>query len=245
MSSPESHASSNRYLFLADAVAWRYRAQGFALRRQVRAQLLRDPFYRLLISSDWLPAEGRVLDLGCGQGVFLALVASAKAMGMAGSGKRGSPCGLTGIESSPCQAECARQALAGLAEIITGDVRDIALPSCQTALLQEVLLYLAPEEQDSLLNRLVAALAPGGIIILREPDAGNFGRRVLTRLAATAVIPFRGERKKRPFPRSAEEWAKHLESLGLKAKIQPIEGGHWLSKALILARKPGPEMKKS
>lgn len=238
MSSPDTQASHNRYLFLADAVAWRYRAQGFAIRRQVRAKLLRDPFYRDLISSNWLPTEGRVLDLGCGRGVFLALAASARAMGRAGSGKRSHPPSLTGIESCPGQAESARLALAGLAEIITGDVRHTTLPLCRTAILQDVLLYLAPEEQDSLLDRLAATLDPGGLIILREPDGRGFGRRAFIRLAASAASMFRGEKGKRPYPRSAEEWAMRLASLGLHVENRPAESGAWPGKALILARKP-------
>lgn len=238
MSSPETQASHNRYLFLADAVAWRYRAQGFAVRRQVRAKLLRDPFYRALLLSNRLPADGSVLDLGCGRGIFLAFVASARALGMAGDGKRGSPPCLTGIESRPDQAESARLALAGLAEIISGDVRNIDLPPCRTAILQDVLLFLPPEAQDSLLSRLVAALEPGGLIILREPDAGVFWRNFIIRLAASAGSLFQGEKDKRPYPRSAEEWAIRLAALGLEVEKRPLEDGTWLSNTLLLAKKP-------
>lgn len=238
MSSPETQTAHNRFLFLVEAVAWRYRAQGFAVRREVRAKLLSDPFYRALVTSNWLPAEGKVLDLGCGRGVFLSLVASATAMGMSGSGRRGLAIDLTGVESHPELAESAKQALSGLAELITGNVLDIALPPCRTALLQDVLLYLTPAEQNLFLERLVESLEPGGLILLREPDASGFGMTSLIKLLAKTASVFRRETGKHPYPRSAKEWESRLASLGLQVESRPLPEADWLRQSLILARKP-------
>jgi len=238
MSSPETQASDNRFRFLADAVAWRYRTQGIAIRWQVRAKLLRDPFYRTLAASDWLPKEGRILDLGCGRGELLALAASARSLGMAQDRKRGPQPSLTGIEACPRLAASAQLALSGLADIIAGDVRQIDLPPCRTAVLDETLLHFAPEEQDRLLERVTAALEPGGSIILREPDAGGLLEKTALRLATGISSLFQRQRGLRPYPRGAKEWNARLESLGLRPELHPAEDGIWPGKPWIAARKP-------
>ncbi len=238
MSTSETHAAANRFRFLAEAVAWRYRAQGFAVRRAVHQQLLRDPVYRELFAANRLPMEGLVLDLGCGRGVFLALAACAQNLGM-GDGKRGAKPSLMGVEPRPDLAESARLALSGQAEIITGDLRHAALPPCRMAVLLDVLLWMELEEQDKLLERLAATLENGGRLILREPDAGAFGHLLALRLwASFSGLLGRGP-SYRLHTRSGEEWKRRLESLGLQVERLPTESRAGFSKVLLLARKAG------
>jgi len=236
MSASETHTAANRFRFLAEAVAWRYRAQGFVVRWRVHKKLLRDPLYRELVAAGRLPTEGLVLDLGCGRGVFLALLVGAQALGMGGGGKRGAKLSLMGIEPRPELAESARLALAGQAEIVTADPRHAVLPACRTAVLLDVLLHLEREEQDRLLERLAAALEEGGRLILREPDAGAVGQWIIMRF--WTGLPG-GGRRPRPHPRSGEEWQKRLESLGLQVESRVAESWMGFSKVLLTARKIG------
>jgi len=237
MSSSETQTAANRFRFLAEAVAWRYRPQGFAVRQLVRQKLSQDPFYRGLFAAGHLPAEGLVLDVGCGRGVFLALVACAQSLGMAGGGKRGADSRLVGIELRPEAAESARAALGDKADIITGDARGETFPPCRAAIVQDVLIYLRPEEQDSLLERLAAALEEGGLLILREADGGSFWRRTGIRLAGGLAGLLPGGKRERLHPRSGEEWKNRLESLGLRAEKIPAGGGAGFGKALLIAHK--------
>lgn len=233
MSSSATQTAANRFRFLAEAVAWRYRAQGFAVPRLVRQTLLRDPFYRGLFAANRLPAEGLALDLGCGRGVFLGFLACAQTLGMAGGGKRGANSRLVGIERRPDLAESARAALDGQADIITGDLRSEPLPRCRLAVAQHVLRCLRPEEQDSLLERLAAALEDGGLLILHEIDAGACWQRAGLRLSGLLL----GRKKQRSHPRSAGEWQQRLESLGLRTERLPTDGWAGFGKALLLAHK--------
>jgi len=84
MSASETHTAANRFRFLAEAVAWRYRAQGFAVRWRVHKKLLRDPLYRELVAAGRLPTEG-LCWTWVAAGVFLALVVCAQTLGMGGA----------------------------------------------------------------------------------------------------------------------------------------------------------------
>jgi SAM-dependent methyltransferase len=235
MSSSSTQTAANRFRFLAEAVAWRYRPQGFAVRRNVQEKLLSDAFYRVLFTGNCLAAEGLVLDLGCGRGIFLSLVASAQAQGLIGGGKRGVSVRLVGIEIDQNMAESARAALGDKAEIIQADLRSEALPGCRMAVLQDVLVYLRPEEQDKLLERLAAAVDAGGLLVLREADAGKFWLRTGIQLLNCAAGLFRRGEKQRLYPRSGAEWQQRLEALDLRIEKLPTGRG----KVFLLACKPG------
>ncbi len=237
MTPPDAQNVTDRFRFLVEATAWLYRPQGLWVRLQVRDKLLRDPFYRGLLATGRLPTEGVAIHFGCGRGVLLALWARALALGMIGGGKRGSATRLMGIEINPVEAESARLALAGEAEIITGDLRSETLPLCRVAILQDVLLHLECKEQDRLLQRIASNLEVGGFIILREPDASAFGHRAIARLPGKLFGMFYGDRGKPFHPRGGEEWKSLLQSFGLDVENTPTDNGKWFAKTLLLARK--------
>ncbi len=238
MSSADTQAALNRFRFLAEAVAWRYRAQGCVVHWRVRQSLLHDPFFRELVAANRLPPEGVLLDIGCGRGVFLALLACAQGLGMVEGGKRGTTMRLIGLESRREDAESARLALAGEAEIIVGDVRETRFPPCRTAIWEEALLDLEPEAQDKLLERVVSSLEEGGLLVLRALDAESFACRVAIGLNRWALGLVSGERRKRRLPRSGQEWKTRLELLGLHVETVPMKTGMGFCKMLLLARKP-------
>lgn len=232
MSSSETQTAANRFRFLAEAAAWRYRAQGFAVRLAVRKALLRDPFYRELLAPGRLPPEGLVLELGCGRGVLLALLACAPLSGPAGARRR-----LMGVEPRPAKAESARLALAGKADIVTADLCEASLPPCRAVILLDALYRLEPARQDALLERVAAALEEGGQILLREPDAGSWGCRAGLAVLARAAGLLGGGRGKRFYPRSGEQWRQRLEALGLRVGSLPASGGTGFARVLLTASK--------
>lgn len=231
MSSSSTQTAANQFRFLADAVAWRYRPQGWAVCWQVRRRLLHDPFYRQLLAHSHLLSTGIVLDLGCGRGVLLALIASAQTLGMAGLGRRTQTAHLIGIEAAPVLADSARRALDGKADILSGELTRIALPCCSTAVLQDVLLYLPPPQQAQLLQRLVAELAPGGTILLCEPDAGTWLRQMGVRLAGLGLSLCGGPERRRAYPKSRADWTQQLAGLGLTVECLSANCGHVLLRA--------------
>jgi trans-aconitate methyltransferase len=96
---------------LIEATAWRYLDAGIATWEFVRGKLHRDPVYLALLASGELPRRGRLVDLGCGHGIALALLATAaewpggggtgSRAGGAAAGAAGAPGGAAGGEAEP------------------------------------------------------------------------------------------------------------------------------------------------
>ncbi|HUL11850.1 MAG TPA: methyltransferase domain-containing protein [Methylococcaceae bacterium] len=232
-----SQTTANRFCLLAEATAWRYRAAGRFVYGFVLGKLRHDPVYRTLLARTIVPPDGLILDLGCGRGILLALLATARTLGMMPGGSGGTrPC-LYGVELRAADADVARAALGGEAEILRGDVRTAALPPCQVAILLDVLLYLERVEQDAVLARVVTVLAPGGLLIVREADAGGGWRFIATRLAERLCALARGHWQQKYCYRSAAEWRDKLESLGFVVDTQPMSEGTPFANILFIARR--------
>lgn len=105
---------------------------------------------------DYGIANGRVVDLGCGDGQWLAALGEADYA-------------TAGIELSPELAAIARRA-APSARIEVGSVHDLPIPNCDAVTaIGEVLGYLPPDQPRpdlaATLRRIAAALRPRGWLI--------------------------------------------------------------------------------
>jgi SAM-dependent methyltransferase len=135
-----------------------------------RASRLVEPVLAPLVRS--LVAQRRprrLLDVGCGTGVYLAHAATANPQ-------------LTGVgidlDAGVVDLARTRLAEAGLAErfqVRHADVRSAELPaaSFDLVLLFQNVYYFAEDERPDLLRRLRALLAPGGAVVLASLFAGR------------------------------------------------------------------------
>jgi uncharacterized protein (DUF2062 family)/SAM-dependent methyltransferase len=169
-----------------------------------------------------------LLDIGCGQGLMLALLAEARRDVRAGSWVGAPPPvfeTMIGIETRPRVAAFARAALQDEAEVVTLDAREGELPPADVILLFDVLHLMNAADQEQLLRAVKAALRPGGAIVIREADAGagwKFGVvRAGNRLKALAV----GEWAQTFHFRSASEWMAVFDRLGLSADVRQMGQG--------------------
>lgn len=172
-----------------------------------------------------LPAHGTFLDLGCGQGLLLALLREARP-----------DLSLHGIDAHARRVDIARRALGAGAVVEQRDLRELEFPQgCAAVALIDVLLYLP--EPDPVLRAAVDALAPGGMLLLREPDAGAGLGFAFTRVSSWFDAMTRGRSSAPIRYRPAGYWREQLASLGLAVDAQPMSSGTPFANVLFLCKK--------
>jgi len=214
---------------LAREAADRYVGTSIAAWEFARGKLRGDPLYREVLSGEWLPSGGRMLDIGCGQGLMLALLAEAERVargGLAPPGRR-FPCfeRMVGIEMRAHRARLARAALGSDADIIEGDARSEWGGAYRTILFFDVLHMMPKADQDAVLSAAVRALEPGGVILVREADASAGWRfravQIGNRLTALTSKAWRQELAFR----TVDEWRECFVRLGLDVEEAPAGTG--------------------
>jgi SAM-dependent methyltransferase len=224
---------------LAEQTARRYRAAGRFTEGFVRGKLRHDPVYAYLLSNpDWLPRSGAILDLGCGRGILMSLLSEARRLDLIPL----SNAQFFGIDLRPNDVAAARLALGDEAEIAVADVRSAALPACRAAVLLDLLLYLAADEQEALLERIADVLPDGGALVMRETDAGSGLRFQATRTAERLCALARGHVRQRYHYRSETEWKGLLEALGFFVETVPMSEGTPFANVLFIARRRNPSL---
>ncbi len=227
---------------LIDETARRYLDAGLIQCEIVRGKLRHDPVYFSLLRSGALPHSGRLLDLGCGRGITLALLAVAGEQHDRAAYPESWPpppeLQLLGVDADPRPAAVARIGLQGRAVVETADVTTAPLPPVDAILLIDVLHYLPPAEQQHLLSRVAEVLPPGGLLLVREADAaaglGFLSIRFSERLAALCRRDWRQWRRGFHY-RSQDAWINLLTARGLIAQVNPMGMGTPYANVLIAA----------
>jgi uncharacterized protein (DUF2062 family)/trans-aconitate methyltransferase len=161
---------------LVAAAAERYLSAGIGAWEFARSKLRFDPVYLQVLRDGRLPARGRLMDLGCGQGLMLALIATASDEQRRGTWPASWPPApealeLHGVETRPRVVKRARKVLGDAATISDVDLATWSPPPCDAVILVDVLHLLSRDVQDGLIGGLSRAMSPGGILIVREADA--------------------------------------------------------------------------
>jgi SAM-dependent methyltransferase len=211
--------ASDRYV-TASVTAWEF----------ARSKLRGDPLYRATVCGTLLPSGGTLVDIGCGSGLTLAILAEARERQRTGRWPVSwSPPPrfdrLIGIESRARPARVAQEALGADATIVHGDARTTGVEPCRAALLFDVLHMLRASEQDALLATVSAALEPGGVLLIREADAAGGWRFSLVRLGNGLKALALGHWRQRFHFRTAEQWLACFAARGLRARVRPMGAG--------------------
>jgi len=196
-----------------------------------RGKLRMDPVYRATLSSGLLPSGGTLVDVGCGQGLTLALLAEACLAADRGEWPAGWSAPprfdrLIGIETRRRVAAIARRALGGEAEVIEGDARTVALEPARAMLLFDVLHLLRRGDQESLVAAIAARLEPDGVLLVREADPGGGWRfravRAGNRFKALVMGTWRAQTFE---PRTEVEWRECFTRHGFAVEMRPMGEG--------------------
>lgn len=228
---------------LVAAAASRYRPAGRLAYYFARGKLGGDPVFAAILRQGLIPDRARVIDLGCGQGVLLALLAVAQEPQQAA----GWPAGLPplprdivahGIDLRSDAIAAARVALGNGAQVAVSDVRDAKLAECDVVTILDVLHYIDFDAQRRLLDRVFAALVPGGRLLLRAGDAAQGLRFRFTLANDWLITLMRGSLQKRFYCRSGDAWLHLLRDVGFEAQIQPMSAGTPFANVLLVGRRP-------
>jgi SAM-dependent methyltransferase len=210
---------------LLDAASARYRAAGRFAYYFARGKLSGDPAFGTIVNEAWIRPGSRVLDLGCGQGLLASLLLAAD-----------HGCRVHGIEVLPAEAQRARKALGDAAEIVCGDIRHEDFGEVDAAVILDVLHYIDYPAQDQVLQRLRAALRPGGLLLLRVGDADAGLRFRISNLIDYVVFFLRGNRLGRLYCRPLAQWRQALEALGFHVEVIPLSHGTPFANVMLKAR---------
>lgn len=220
---------------IAEAAA-SYLDVGIAAWELANGKLRFDSVYRDAYRRIGWPTEGRVVDLGCGRGLMLALLAA--------HGRRQAPdapsrVALHGVEYRPRMVRLARRALGGAAVIEEADLSRCALPPCRVAMVFDVLHCLPEGVQEAVLGRLSDSVEPGGTLVIREADAAGGWRFAAGEACNRTVAILQGRWGRRFHFRSAQEWIATLERFGFGLDGSPHHHSGLYANVMLVARRNG------
>jgi 2-polyprenyl-3-methyl-5-hydroxy-6-metoxy-1,4-benzoquinol methylase len=173
----------------------------------VRFSILRPKL--LSVMDLLLRDEGRILDVGCGFGLFAAY------FGQTQPKRR-----IVGVDPSARRIRLARSLSKRLAleghTFVEGDVRDVPLEGPFDAVyVLDVMHHLPRPDQSRVLARLARLLEPGGMLLLKdittEPRFGLLFTEALDRLMVGWQEPLSY--------RHHREWGQILSELGFRVRI--------------------------
>jgi SAM-dependent methyltransferase len=211
-----------------------------------RGKLRGDPLYRAILAPGLLPSGGTLVDVGCGQGLALALLAEAADAWRSGrSGLPGAPPifdAMLGMELRPRVADMARRALGARATIVSGDARTNLPRHCRAVLFFDVLHMMPASDQARLLRAGREALEPDGIVLVREADAASGWRFQAVRFGNRLKALVFGHWRQTFHFRTAAEWTRCFEEAGFAAEARNTSEGTPFGNVLFVLtpRAPAP-----
>jgi SAM-dependent methyltransferase len=165
----------------------------------------------LSVMDRLLPTRGRILDVGCGFGLWAAYF-----------GQSAPDREILGVDTSPGRVEVARHVASRLglmARFVCADIRDADVEGpFQGAYVLDVLHHIARADQERVLVELRDRLAPNGVLLIKdittEPRHGLWFTWLLDR----AMVG----RKAELAYRHHSEWAELLERLGFRVEVRRV-----------------------
>jgi SAM-dependent methyltransferase len=212
-----------------------------------RGKLARDPVFRGMLERGDLPAQARVVDIGCGQGLVASLLQACVGLQQAGGWPaawpvQASASAYTGIELMPKDVARAESALRGLPlapRFVCADMRKATLPACDVVVILDVLHYVDHAAQQAVLLRVRAAQAPGGRLLLRVGDAADVRGYAVSQWVDRVVTVVRGHRAAPTWGRPLAAWTSLLQELGYTVRAVPQSQGTPFANVLLVADLPG------
>ena len=174
--------------------------------------------------SDQLPANGLVLDLGCGEGILANTLARLRP-----------DCRILGIDKDQPKLDIAARNASSNASFTAGDLFEVAIKEkADVAILNDVVHHHCYSKQGLLLRKAMSCLKPGGTLILKEVDICDRLDHRVTEFFDRKLYP--GDELSF---RTLADWKTLLRRLGV-ANIDSVWFRHpWpASRTIMFAKRP-------
>jgi len=156
--------------------------------------------------AEFVPPDGVLVDIGCGQGVL------ANYLSLRFPGSQ-----VIGIDSNPKRIEVALKTVGerGNINFLLKDARGWALPSCTGVVMTDFLHHLSRQDQELILQKAFDSLEKGGRLVILEsdPTAKPIYGYWLSYLSDRFLYPFSKICFRKPY-----EWENTLSHLGFDVK---------------------------
>lgn len=192
----------------------RYAGQSLGIRGFVLARHLLAPLAKVLAA---VPADGRILDVGCGHGLF------ANALALGSPRRR-----VLGVDPSGTKIAVARASAAGLpnVEYVQGTVQDIGERNFDAITILDVLYLLPIEDKLAMLRACRERITPDGIFVVKTNDTRPPWKYRVARLQEQAMTGVGLTMGHGLYFQSREQIASLLELAGFKPRF--VDLNTWL-----------------
>jgi trans-aconitate methyltransferase len=226
---------------LIDAATAPYLSTGYFHYFRARGKLRMDPVFGQILAEGLLANAQRILDLGCGQGLLAAWLLAARACQSSAGWPREwpvspSPVSIRGIDLMAGEVARARSAWGHSAQFETADIRAAPLGNPDAVVILDVLHYLPYDEQVLILERVHAALASEGVLLIRVADARKTARFAIGKCVDLTVMLTHYRRRPRLFCRSLSDWIAVLAESGFACRPIPMSAGTPFANVVLVAR---------
>ncbi len=174
----------------------------------------------------FVPRDGIVVDVGCGQGHFLRYCHEL--------GHRR----LVGIEPSPRALARARKCLPAHVALVRGRAEALPLREAATVAALDVLYLLEPQGQEMFIAQAASVLRRGGLLLIKTMEPSRTVRQMVNRIQEWIAVKVLRITLGRDFSfRTARDWVALCEAQGLHAQTVPLWRGYLHPHVLIVARR--------
>jgi len=236
-------AADEAWALLHTAACAPYRSTSRWAWHWARGKLSGDPVFRGMLQRGDLPAQARVLDIGCGQGLLASLLQACGDLQRAGQWPLAWPVAAsartyTGIELMSKDVARARHALSDIAlkpQFVCADMCKASFPACDVVVILDVLHYVDHAAQDRVLQRVHDALLPQGRLLLRVGDQADSRGFAASQWVDRIVTWARGHRVPPTWGRTVQDWTRTLQALGFDVRAVPQSQGTPFANVLLIA----------
>jgi len=208
--------------------AWNaYQGEPLTTRAHVVARALTCPFGPLI---DRFPTRGAVLDVGCGHGLLINLLARDPS-------RRGLK--LVGIDHDAAKIERARRTAPSGVDFSTRALNSFSEPAFNAVSIVDVLYTVKRQVWGEILGGCLRALRPGGRLIVKEVvDRPRWKYWAIMAQETLSVTLFGITKGERPHFEAPATYRQAIVAAGFgMIEELPLKSANWISHHLFVARK--------